>query len=52
MGARNVDLPRPPLLVISDRSQARRPLIEIAEEGREPRDGVPGYSVLVARRGA
>jgi SAM-dependent methyltransferase len=26
--------------------------LEIVEEGREPKQGVPGYSVLVARRGA
>jgi thiamine-phosphate pyrophosphorylase len=30
-GSRRRDLPRPPLLVISDRSQARRPLGEVAE---------------------
>ena len=26
--------------------------LEIVEEGREPKHGVPGYSVLIARRGA
>ena len=31
MGAGPMNLPRPPLLVISDRSQATRPLVEIAE---------------------
>src|SRR5882724_12905466 len=31
VGARNVNLPNPPLLIISDRSQATRPLPEIAE---------------------